>query len=117
MKKYFLWGRKFLKILKIFEKIENFRNHDFSIFKGISIIFEKSHFENFRIFQKKSKIFDVSTLGARRSGPDKRIFSILFLKLCGIFVRERTRRLEVTQTRLEQHNPQNSFCWTALTTH
>ena len=71
--------------------------------------------ENFKK-TKFSKNFEVSTLGARRSGPDKRIFSI-FLKLCRIFVRERTRRLEVTQTRLEQHNPQNSFCWTALTTH
>ena len=44
-------------------------------------------------------------------------FRSFFLKLCRIFVRERTRRLEVTKTRLEQHNPQKCFCWTALTTH
>ena len=55
----------------------------------------------FRIFKQKSG----------------KCFSIFFLKRCRIFVRERTRRLEVTQMRLEQPNPRNSFYWTALTTH
>ena len=47
----------FLKISKIFGNFEIFRKLDFSIFKGISIIFEKSSFRKFSNFSKISKIF------------------------------------------------------------
>ena len=42
-----------MKILKTFENIETFRKLDFSIFKGISLIFEKSCFRKFSTFSKK----------------------------------------------------------------
>ena len=51
--------RNFVKISNIFEKIKNFRKLDFSIFKGISIIFEKSCFQKFSIFSKMFEILKI----------------------------------------------------------
>ena len=82
--KIFLGGRKFSKFFEIFEKFEIFRKLDFSIFKGISIIFEKScfrkisKFSKFWKFSKLFKMFGMSTLMNFNFRSTQRIVLIFF---------------------------------------
>ena len=86
----------FSKISENFEKFENFRKLDFSIFKGISIIFEKSCFRKISIFSKFSKFrkifknFRDSTLTNFNFRSTQRIFLIFFYRSKRIFEADRT---------------------------
>ena len=92
---------RFFEISKFLKNVENFQKHDFSIFKGISIIFEKSCFRKFSIFSKFSKFrenfknFRNSTLTNFNFRSTQRIFLIFFYGSKWIFEADRTSLSEI----------------------
>ena len=94
----FFSGRKTMKFLKKLKK----QKFDFSIFKGISIIFEKSCFRKFSIFSKFSKFrkifknFRDSTLTNFNFRSTQRIFLIFFYGSKWIFKADQTSLSEMS---------------------